>query len=271
MTEPPRTTPKRCWQSSIYRLFNHTTIITLIIAIANVDALASHQTQQQNSNENPAIIAPNFGRQNQPANWHEPRIELRYNSRNRFVSLDERSPNKTVVAIVFVSDEDSGSGGETDLAIEGGNELGHFRLVVTALSNTIQVNGAPLSRHSIPEYNLTLVARDRGTPSRMSAVTLAIKLTSSSSAQLPLDPLPAFRPPLVSELIYAGTMLVILFSASVFFIIIGCALVQKPRGKKPPLPTNTNNTTSTTTVAHTNHHQTSSTTNWNSSLDFYQL
>lgn len=175
------------------------------------------------------------------------------------MSLDERSPNKTVVAIVFVSDEDTGPGGETDLAIEGGNELGHFRLVVTSLSNTIQVNGAPLSRQSIPEYNLTLVARDRGSPSKMSAVTLAIKLTSLPHAQVPLDPLPAFRPPLVSELIYAGTMLVILFSASVFFIIIGCALVQKPRCKKPPMPT----------TAVTN--QAASTTNWSSSLDFYQL
>lgn len=196
-----------------------------------VDALA------QSSFDSPAIIVTDSSsssnsRSHHSANLHEPRIALRYNSKDRFVYLDETSPNNTVLAIVFVADEDTGLNGETSVAIEGGNELGHFKLVSTHISNTIQVNGAPLSKRIVPEYNLTLRARDRGMPPKMSTVNLLIKLTSSPPAEAHEPPL-AFKPPPISDLIHAGTMLIIIFSASVFFVIIGCALAQKPRGKKP--------------------------------------
>lgn len=244
--------------SSRYQRQPSTLLIVFIITLIN-----SVGVSVQNSNDNAAIVVPvRSVRSHQVAqsNWHEPRIELRYNSKNRFVNLEERLPNNTVVAIVFVSDEDTGPGGETTVAIEAGNELGHFKLVVTPMSNTIQVNGAPLSRQSIPEYNLTLVARDRGTPPRMSAVNLTIKLTSLPSTQSPLEPPPIFKPPPVSDLIHAGALLVILFSASVFFIIIGCALVRKPRGKKPALPEVVCRTSSSGKA-----------TNWNANLDLYSL
>lgn len=178
-------------------------------------------------------------------NLHEPRIELRYQSKYSFVSLDERTPNNTVVAAVVVNDEDSGPNGETTLSIEHGNELGHFKLVSTPFTNTIQVNGAPLSRHKIPEYNLTIVARDHGSPPKSSSSNLVIRLHAShyspnsiaSNNNAPLEAQSSSKPP-VPDLIYVGAMLVVIFSAVVFLIIISCALVQRPKNKphKGPLP-----------------------------------
>lgn len=221
-------------------LLFHTFLLSIIIIFISS---TSTEAQNFNSNSAAALIVSGGSIRPQSVNLHEPRIELRYNSKSRIVSLDERSPNNTVVAIVFVSDEDTGLNGETSVAIESGNEFGHFKLVVTSLSNTVQVSGAPLSKLNVPEYNLTLVARDRGIPPKMSSVNLVIKLTSSPPAHPPLEPLPSSKPP-VGDLMYVGTMLVVIFSALIFLIIIGCALVQRPRGKKAPLPSQATGTTS---------------------------
>lgn len=152
-------------------------------------------------------------------NLHEPRIELRYQSQYPFASILESAPNNTVVAAVIVADEDNGPNGEVSLSIEQGNELGHFKLVSTQYTHTIQVNGAPLSRNRIPEYNLTIVARDHGTPPRSSIVNLVIKLQALTSDQLTFT-----KPP--TDLMYVGAMLVVIFSSMIFLIIIACALVQ---------------------------------------------
>lgn len=185
-------------------------------------------------------------------NLHEPRIEFRFQSKYPYISLAESAPNNTVVAAVVVSDEDSGPNGETSLAIEQGNELGHFKLVSTPLTNTIQVNGAPLSRLLKPEYNLTIVARDHGSPPKASSSTLVIKLHPTNGGPLypppppppaqraPIEPLPSgLKPPV--DLMYVGTMLVVMFSAVIILIIIACALVQRPTQKahKGPPPTRT--------------------------------
>lgn len=156
------------------------------------------------------------------ANNYEPRIELRYQSSAPYVTLDDKSPNNTVVAGVVVFDEDSGPSGETSLSLEHGNELNHFQLVSTSLSNTIRVNGAPLSRSRVPEYNLTIVARDHGQPQKSSSVNLIIKLLESNQE----TPLPQHSKPPVTNLIYIGAMLVIIFSSLIFLIIIACAVAQ---------------------------------------------
>uniref|UniRef100_A0A6G1SGJ3 Cadherin-related tumor suppressor n=1 Tax=Aceria tosichella TaxID=561515 RepID=A0A6G1SGJ3_9ACAR len=175
-------------------------------------------------------------------NLHEPRIELRYQSKYPYVSMPEGSPNNTVVAAVVVQDEDTGPNGETTLSIEQGNELGHFKLVSTAFTNTIQVNG-PLSRHRVPEYNLTIVARDHGSPPKSSSSNLVIKVhqAPNQASIQPLEPSP--KPP-VTDLMYVGTMLVLMFAAVVILIIFGCALVQRPHkaskhSHKGPPPTRT--------------------------------
>lgn len=177
-------------------------------------------------------------------NHHEPRIEVRYQSRYPFVTIDEKIPNNTVVAAVVVNDEDTGPSGDVDLAIEHGNELGHFKLVSTSITNTIQVNGAPLSRYKVPEYNLTIVARDRGQPPKSSSVNLVIKVNASAPSihQTGLystpEPQPSSKQP-INDLMYVGTMLVTIFSVVIFIIIIACALVRRPTVKKGPPPRTT--------------------------------
>lgn len=187
-------------------------------------------------------------------NLYEPRIELRYQSNYPFVSLDERTPNNTVVAAVVVSDPDSDApNGDTSLAIEAGNELGHFKLISTQYTNTIQVNGAPLSKQRVPEYNLTIVARDHGSPPKSSSVNLVIKLNSSPSIgfNAPLEPQQSLKPP-VTDYMYVGLMLVVIFSALIFLIIIGCALLQRPNNKKGPPPRATSS--AATSRLHSNEH-----------------
>lgn len=167
-------------------------------------------------------------------NSYEPRIVLKYQSRFPYVSISENTPNDTVVAAVIAKDEDPGPSGSVSLSIEQGNELGHFKLVSTPLTNTIQVSGAPLSRARVPEYNLTIVARDHGQPQKLSSVNLVIKLDTSTLTPL-LEPQTSLRPP-VTDLMYVGGMLVAIFSALIIFIIAGCALVQRPSNKKGPPP-----------------------------------
>lgn len=161
-------------------------------------------------------------------NQHEPRIELRYQSKHPFASIDERAPINTVVAAIIVSNDDGKINNEDfTCSIEYGNELGHFKLVSTQHTNTIQVAASPLSKQLVPEYNLTIVARDHSTPPKSSSTNLVIKVNTSA----PLEPQPSLKPP-VTDLMYFGLMLVVIFSALILILIIGCALVQRPSAKK---------------------------------------
>lgn len=170
-------------------------------------------------------------------NMHEPRIELRYQSKHPYVDIDEKMPNNTLVAAVIVNDEDTGPSGDVTLSIEHGNELNHFKLVRTTLTNTIQVNGAPLSKYKNPVYNLTIVARDQGSPPKSSAVNLVIYIQNGSGVSAPLEP--NLKPP-VRDFMYIGLMLVVVFSALILVLIISCALVRRPKSKAaPPRTTST--------------------------------
>lgn len=180
-------------------------------------------------------------------NQQELRIELRYQSKYPFVSIDERAPNNTVVAAIIVNNDDGKVNNEDfTVSIEHGNELGHFKLVSTQHTNTIQVAASPLSKQLVPEYNLTIVARDHGSPPKSSSANLVIKLNTSASpmgTNAPLEPQPSLKLP-VTDLMYFGSMLVVIFLALIFILIIGCALVQRPNGKKPPPPRTTSATNS---------------------------
>lgn len=189
-----------------------------------------------------------------PPNLHEPRIEFRYQTKYPgYVSMPENSPNNTVVAAVLVQDED---GNETSLSIEAGNELGHFKLVCTGHTNTVQVNG-PLARHRVPEYNLTIVARDHGTPPKSSSSNLVIKVHPAPNWAPSLGPdQPSGPKPPVTDLMYVGTMLVLMFAAVVILIIFGCALVQRPQKAnkhthKGQPPTRTTSATNSRIIAPT--------------------
>ncbi|XP_054721267.1 cadherin-related tumor suppressor-like [Uloborus diversus] len=108
------------------------------------------------------------------ANDHDPSIRFRFfPSTANYATVDENTQNGSVVAAVSVIDLDEGSNGETLVEIEGGNELGHFRLESTPSFDIVRVNGV-LDREKISKYNLTITAIDRGIPSRSSTAHLII-------------------------------------------------------------------------------------------------
>ncbi|CAG0879401.1 unnamed protein product [Cyprideis torosa] len=108
------------------------------------------------------------------ANDHEPIIKFRYfPSTAEFATVDEDAENGSVVAAVSVIDNDEGLNGETAVEIVSGNELGHFRLDNNAIFDIVRVNG-DLDREKINQYNLTMVATDRGSPPRSSRAYLII-------------------------------------------------------------------------------------------------
>lgn len=164
-------------------------------------------------------------------NAHEPRIELRYQSNYPYIELPENTKQNSVVAALVVNDPDTGASGETSLFIEGGNELNNFKIFSTQHSNTIQVAN-PLNKNVKSDYNLTIVARDHGTPPKQSSVNLVIKLTQATgSYTAPSSSSNAWesqsKPP-VTDFMYYGTMLVFIFLLLVIVIIFVCALVQRP-------------------------------------------
>lgn len=104
-------------------------------------------------------------------NDHDPIINFTYFLRPaKFATVDENAANGSVVAAVTVVDLDEGLNGETTVVIKAGNELNHFRLDSTP---AVRVNGI-LDREEISKYNLTIVATDKGKPSRSSSASLII-------------------------------------------------------------------------------------------------
>ncbi|XKL63091.1 hypothetical protein PGB90_005455 [Kerria lacca] len=108
------------------------------------------------------------------ANDHDPIIKFSYfPSTAPFATVDENALNGSVVAAVSVVDPDDGLNGETTVAIKAGNELHHFRMESAQSFDLIRVNGI-LDREHISKYNLTVVAFDKGTPSRTVTAFLII-------------------------------------------------------------------------------------------------
>uniref|UniRef100_A0A1I8MY28 Cadherin domain-containing protein n=1 Tax=Musca domestica TaxID=7370 RepID=A0A1I8MY28_MUSDO len=107
-------------------------------------------------------------------NDHDPVIRFQYfPATGSFATVDENALNGSVVAAVSVVDMDEGLNGETSIMITAGNELGHFRLEKTPSFDIVRVNGV-LDREEIGKYNLTVVATDKGTPSRTATAYLII-------------------------------------------------------------------------------------------------
>ncbi|KAF2894632.1 hypothetical protein ILUMI_11530 [Ignelater luminosus] len=108
------------------------------------------------------------------ANDHDPVIRFRYFPPTaEFATVDENAGNGSVVAAVSVVDIDEGLNGETMARIISGNELNHFRLDYTPSFDIVRVNGV-LDREEISKYNLTVVATDKGSPSRTATAFLII-------------------------------------------------------------------------------------------------
>ncbi|XP_029766595.1 protocadherin-8-like [Terrapene carolina triunguis] len=75
--------------------------------------------------------------------------------------VSEAAARDSFVALVSTSDRDSGPNGQVRCALYGHE---HFALQRAYADSYVLVTAAPLDRERIPEYNLTLVAEDLGSP-----------------------------------------------------------------------------------------------------------
>ncbi|XP_036878879.1 protocadherin-8 isoform X2 [Manis javanica] len=75
--------------------------------------------------------------------------------------VPEGATRESLVALVSTSDRDSGANGQVRCALYGHE---HFRLQPAYAGSYLVVTAASLDRERIAEYNLTLVAEDRGAP-----------------------------------------------------------------------------------------------------------
>jgi hypothetical protein len=108
------------------------------------------------------------------ANDHDPVITFTYVPPTaNFATVDENAKNGSLVAAITVTDLDAGLNGITSVSIIAGNQLNHFRLENSSSVYIVHVNGI-LDREEISKYNLTVVAKDQGTPSRTSTSYLVI-------------------------------------------------------------------------------------------------
>ncbi|XP_023141422.1 protocadherin-12 isoform X1 [Amphiprion ocellaris] len=97
-------------------------------------------------------------------NDNAPRICMTWTpSHSPVASVLEGASVDTFLALVMVSDADSGGNGQVDAVIKEGS--GPFRLKQIHGDNYMIVTDGHLDREKIMHYNITLLARDKGAPS----------------------------------------------------------------------------------------------------------
>lgn len=96
-------------------------------------------------------------------NDNAPRIHITWTPPDSPVAaVLEGSPEDTFLALVMVSDADSGNNGKVNAYIEQGS--GPFRLKRIHGDNYMIVTNGTLDREKVMEYNITLLAQDYGDP-----------------------------------------------------------------------------------------------------------
>ncbi|XP_036826095.1 protocadherin-12 isoform X1 [Oncorhynchus mykiss] len=96
-------------------------------------------------------------------NDNAPRIHVTWTPPDSPVAtVLEGAPEDTFLALVMVSDADSGDNGNVHAHIQHGS--GHFRLKKIHGDNYMIVTNGTLDREKVMEYNLTLLAQDYGDP-----------------------------------------------------------------------------------------------------------
>ncbi|KRY16305.1 Cadherin-related tumor suppressor [Trichinella patagoniensis] len=102
-------------------------------------------------------------------NDHPPEIQIRFYTNNvgGYAIVNNQNPVGSVIALISVTDKDSGINGKTTLNITSGNELGHFRLDNSLGFSLLRTN-ASLNHREHHWYNLTLKAQDLGLKPRVS-------------------------------------------------------------------------------------------------------
>lgn len=118
-----------------------------------------------------------------------PRVEIRNlpDRRAQQSRVEESASRGQVVAFILVTDPDQGENGQTLVSITQGNEAGHFRLDSVGDIHVVRVAGRGLlDRQKTSQYQLTVVAEDRGTPPRTSTATLVINVKRTSKKRIRL-------------------------------------------------------------------------------------
>ncbi|KAJ8246886.1 hypothetical protein GJAV_G00256460 [Gymnothorax javanicus] len=106
-------------------------------------------------------------------NDNAPRIHITWTPPDSPVAtVSEDATEGTFLALVMVSDADSGKNGQVHIHIQ--RSTGHFRLKRIHGDNYMIVTNGTLDREKKMEYNLTLVARDSGKPALTSVRHLPV-------------------------------------------------------------------------------------------------
>ncbi|KFP87671.1 Protocadherin beta-1, partial [Apaloderma vittatum] len=88
-------------------------------------------------------------------------------------TLSEAPPPKTVVALFNVKDRDSGENGRTSCELTGEQPFSISPLETDAYA---LVTSEALDREEVAEYNITVRARDGGSPALSASKTLLVRL-----------------------------------------------------------------------------------------------
>lgn len=100
--------------------------------------------------------------------------------------ITEAAARESFVALVSTSDRDAGANGQVHCTLYGHD---HFRLQQAYEDSFMIVSTSPLDREKIPEYNLTVVAEDLGSPPFRTITQYTIRLTDEN------DNAPVFSKP----------------------------------------------------------------------------
>ncbi|KAM9694035.1 protocadherin gamma-B2-like [Trichechus inunguis] len=90
-----------------------------------------------------------------------------------FTPLPEDSPRGTVIALIKTRDRDSGENGEVYCRVFGNAEF----ILKSSLKNYYKlVTDGTLDREQVPEYNITIMATDRGKPPLSSSTSITLHI-----------------------------------------------------------------------------------------------
>ncbi|KAG8539365.1 hypothetical protein GDO81_021011, partial [Engystomops pustulosus] len=88
--------------------------------------------------------------------------------------IPEDSSSGTIVALIKVSDEDSGINGEVDCKVINGE---YFNLISSSASYYRIITVGPLDREEVSIYNITILATDRGSPPLSSRKDITLEVS----------------------------------------------------------------------------------------------
>ncbi|KAI8508643.1 hypothetical protein Bbelb_137420 [Branchiostoma belcheri] len=132
------------------------------------------QAQDKGVNSAPtfATVIVNVGDQND----NSPKVRLNFvTTKNGPVVLSEDVPVETFLAYLTVVDKDGGLNGKVNVTLLGA--YGLFGLQLVADNQYLIVTTAPLDRETRPTFNVTVAARDAGTPPRTTYRSFKVVLT----------------------------------------------------------------------------------------------